>query len=348
MSQQDRLDELNVVELPLIAQLGAMGWTHIDGADEDPNTGRKTSTFSAARTFNRRCCGNGLPRYPPAQPQPRRQRMARYAPYRPGDLALERPVARDFIAINEELHEKIVSGVYVSGPPGEHERLVGFISFETSDLNDFRAINQFRVDPPGAIGDKGFIVPDIVLFVNGIPLVVIEAKSPVVTDPLATAIDQLRRYANRRVPEKNEGAEQFCLDEAHLLIPTDYYDARVGSVSARPDDFLPWRDVKPATRDWIRFVRRTRQRAWRRTCQTGDPGGGPAPARRSCSTPCDPSPFSRRRSTGSGSRSCHATSSSARCMPLWNGCARARPDSRTACLTGVAGSFGTRRARGRA
>ena len=35
MSLQDRLDELNVVELPLIHQLGAMGWTHVEGADED-------------------------------------------------------------------------------------------------------------------------------------------------------------------------------------------------------------------------------------------------------------------------------------------------------------------------
>ena len=41
MSQQDRLDELNVVERPLLRQLGVMGWTHVEGADEDPSTGRK-------------------------------------------------------------------------------------------------------------------------------------------------------------------------------------------------------------------------------------------------------------------------------------------------------------------
>ena len=112
-------------------------------------------------------------------------------------------------------------------------------------------MNQFRVDPPGAIGDHGFIVPDIVLFVNGIPLVVVEAKSPAVTDPLATAINQLRRYANRRVPDKNEGAERLFWTN-HLLVPTDYYEARVGSVSARPDDYLPWRDVQPTTMEQVR------------------------------------------------------------------------------------------------
>ena len=100
-------------------------------------------------------------------------------------------------------------GVNVSGPDGEHERRVRFIGFEPGDQNEFIAVNQFRVDPPGAIGDRGFIVPDIVLFVNGLPLVVIEAKSPAVTDPIAIAIDQMRRYANRRIPEKNEGAERL-------------------------------------------------------------------------------------------------------------------------------------------
>ncbi len=90
---------------------------------------------------------------------------------------LERPTAKDFIAINEELHDKIVRGVNVSGPDGEHERRVRFARFEPGDENEFVAVNQFRVDPPGASGVSGFIVPDVVLFLNGLPLVVIEAKS---------------------------------------------------------------------------------------------------------------------------------------------------------------------------
>ena len=156
------------------------------------------------------------------------------------------------------------------------------------DTNDFIAVNQFRVDPPGAIGDRGFIVPDIVLFVNGIPLVVIEAKSPAVTDPLATAIDQLRRYANRRVPEQNEGAERLFWTN-HLLVPTSYYEARVGSVSARPDDYLPWRDVRPATIEQVRGeLGKTPGSSWcsRRSSRPG------CCARRICSTHCGPSPSS--------------------------------------------------------
>jgi type I restriction enzyme, R subunit len=252
MSQQDRLDELNVVERPLLRQLGVMGWTHVEGADEDPSTGRKDYHLLGRDSFQQTLLRHRLEAA--LRRLNRNDDGSEWLDQRRIDQAisqLERPTAKDFIAINEELHDKIVRGVNVSGPDGEHERRARFIGFDENDPNEFIAINQFRVDPPGAIGDRGYIVPDIVLFVNGITLVVIEAKSPAVTDPTATAIDQLRRYANRRVPEKNEGAERLFWTN-HLLVATDYYDARVGSVSARPDDFLPWRDVKPATMDQVR------------------------------------------------------------------------------------------------
>jgi type I site-specific restriction-modification system R (restriction) subunit len=51
--------------------------------------------------------------------------------------------------------------------PGYHGKL---IDFEHPEKNTFHAINQFRVETPGCV--KKFIIPDIVLFVNGIPLVV--------------------------------------------------------------------------------------------------------------------------------------------------------------------------------
>lgn len=252
MSQQDRLDELHVVELPLLAQLGAMGWIHIEGADEDAETGRKTFQLLGRADLQHTLLRDRLEAA--IRRLNRDEDGSEWLDDRRIEQAisqLERPTARDLIAINEELHDKLVNGVYVSGPDGEHERLVRFIGFEPDDLNDCIAVNQFRVDPPGAVGDRGFIVPDIVLFVNGIPLVVIEAKSPAVTDPLATAIDQLRRYANRRAPEQHEGAERLFWTNL-LLVPTCYYEARAGSLSARPDDFLPWRDVTPVSLRQVR------------------------------------------------------------------------------------------------
>lgn len=245
MTQLDRLDELNVVERPLLRQLGAMGWHHVEGADENPASGRKDYHLLGRTDFQQTLLRDRLEAA--LRRLNRNDDGSEWLDERRINQAisqLERPTARDFIAINEELHDKIVRGVNVSGPDGEHERRVRFVGFEPGDENEFIAVNQFRVDPPGATGVSGFIVPDVVLFVNGLPLVVIEAKSPAVTDPIATAIDQMRRYANRRVPEKNEGAERLFWTN-QLLVATDYYDARVGSVTARPDDFLPWRSVKP-------------------------------------------------------------------------------------------------------
>ena len=60
MSIQDRLDELNVVELPLIAQLGNMGWTHVDGADEDAGTGRKDYHVLGRSDFQQTLLGDRL------------------------------------------------------------------------------------------------------------------------------------------------------------------------------------------------------------------------------------------------------------------------------------------------
>ena len=252
MSIQDRLDELNVVELPLLRQLGSMGWTHVDGAEEDVASGRKDYHLLGRADFQQTLLRDRLEAA--LRRLNRNEDGSEWLDDRRINQAisqLERPTARDFIAINEELHDKIVRGVNVSGPDGEHERRVRFIGFEELDPNDFMAVNQFRVDPPGAVGDRGFIVPDIVLFVNGISLVVIEAKSPAVTDPLAAAIDQLRRYANRREPHENEGAEKLFWTN-HLVVPTDFYEARAGAVSAHPDDYLPWRDVQPATMEQVR------------------------------------------------------------------------------------------------
>ena len=65
--------------------------------------------------------------------------------------------------------------------------------------------------PAGYDRGKEFIVPDLVLLVNGIPLVVVECKSPPCPEPMAEAVDQLRRYTNQRCAagevDDNEGNE---------------------------------------------------------------------------------------------------------------------------------------------
>ena len=95
---------------------------------------------------------------------------------------LLRPRAAKLVEVNQELTERLLLGTTVEGVAGwDHarDRTVQFIDWEHPERNDFLVVNQFRVDEPGGQGHR-YIAADLVLFVNGIPLVVIEAKSPTV------------------------------------------------------------------------------------------------------------------------------------------------------------------------
>ena len=82
------------------------------------------------------------------------------------------------------------------------------IDFAHPGRNVFHAINQFRIDTPGSV--KSCIIPDIVLFVNGIPLVVAEAKigDANTANPIYEAFVQLLRYRNARPETKAAGLRE--------------------------------------------------------------------------------------------------------------------------------------------
>ena len=68
---------------------------------------------------------------------------------------------------------------------GPTEKIVSLFDFENPQNNDFLVTNQFHLD-----GFKRHILPDIVIFVNGIPLVIIECKSPAIPDPIGEAVER--------------------------------------------------------------------------------------------------------------------------------------------------------------
>lgn len=73
---------------------------------------------------------------------------------------------------------------------GEQDPVVRLIDFTEPEKNQFHAVNQFRIDSPGCV--KQFIIPDIVLFVNGIPLVMVECKKggPTCANPTYEALQE--------------------------------------------------------------------------------------------------------------------------------------------------------------
>jgi type I restriction enzyme R subunit len=139
----------------------------------------------------------------------------------------------DLITANRRFHTMLRDGVEVEyaradgSIAGDHVRLVDFTKNEN---NDWLALNQFTV-VEGQINRR----PDVVVFVNGIPLSVIELKNP--TDENATiwsAYEQLQTY-KKQVPAI------FRYNE--LLVISDGIQARIGSLSANREWFKVWRTI---------------------------------------------------------------------------------------------------------
>jgi type I restriction enzyme R subunit len=226
------------VELPLIEQLKGLGWGHVEGTKGDPGvTGRESfrevflegRLWEALRRINLDHDG---------KPWLDDGRIAQAVG------VLLRPKAVRLVEVNQELTERLLLGTTVAGVPGwDHGRdqVVQFIDWEHPQRNDFLVVNQFRVDEPGGQGHK-FIVPDLVLFVNGIPLVVIEAKSPTVVEPMVKAIRQLRRYAGQRgQPEGNE--RLFYTNQ--FVVATCFEKALAGTFTSEDEHFAEWKTTEP-------------------------------------------------------------------------------------------------------
>ncbi len=131
---------------------------------------------------------------------------------------------------------------------GESDPVVKLIDFEHPERNQFHAINQFRIDTPGCI--KQFIIPDIVLFVNGIPLAVVECKigGPTCANPMHEAFVQLLRYRNGREETAASGlreGEPRLFHSNLLLIRTCGETADFGTITSGEEHFSAWKDIWP-------------------------------------------------------------------------------------------------------
>ena len=122
------------------------------------------------------------------------------------------------MARNQAVHEYLTYGMplTVDGPRGRETRTVRFFDFDHPDtgLNEFVVTTQFRVrlgnERDGTEDDERLVIPDLVLFVNGIPLVVMEAKSPSLLDVWKSqAVRQLRRYQEAGPEWQGRGAPEL-------------------------------------------------------------------------------------------------------------------------------------------
>ena len=235
--------EYELVEKPFCQQLKGMGWDWIEGDPDLPESTERTSSrevllkgrlTDALRRLNLR---EGKPWLDEGRITRAIRNLEQAAGYR-------------LMEVNQSATEVLLKGTVVDGLPGwdnGRPQPVKFIDFENWANNDFLVINQFKVE---LTSGRGHVIPDAVLFVNGIPLVVAEFKSPGIENPIHEAINQLLRYSNQRkelfptLYADNEGVERL-FHTNQLLIASDFFVARAATVGAPPEAYLEWTDTSP-------------------------------------------------------------------------------------------------------
>ena len=166
------------------------------------------------------------------------------------------------IGLNQAVHEYLTYGIplTVESPRGRETRTVRFFDFEHAEdgLNEFVVTTQFRVRRGNERGnlhdDQRMVIPDLVLFVNGIPLVVMEAKSPTLAGMgvwKAQAVRQLRRYQEAGPEWTGAGApELFYYNLMCVAHCGDY--AVFGTLGAPENAYFEWKSVMPYSEEEVR------------------------------------------------------------------------------------------------
>ena len=217
----------SAVEEAALGWLAALGWSVAHGPDIAPDTPN-----AERGDYGEVVLGERL-----------RAALARLNPDLPDEALhdarrkLTRPEGTTLVARNRAFHRMVVDGVTVeyrdrSGAiRGAQARV---IDFDDRRANDWLAVNQFTV-----VENRRERRPDVVLFVNGLPLAVIELKNPADENAtIASAHRQLQTY-------KAEIPSLFAFNAA--LVVSDGLEARIGTLTAGREWFKPWRTITGET-----------------------------------------------------------------------------------------------------
>ena len=142
------------------------------------------------------------------------------------------------LSANQQFHRLLIAGVPVQYQKDGETRgdFVRLIDWAAPVKNDWLAVNQFSIRGPHHTRR-----PDIILFVNGLPLVLVELKNPAdLNADVWRAYDQVQTY-------KEQIPDVFQTNE--ILVISDGTEALLGSLSSDPERFMAWRTIDGVTLD---------------------------------------------------------------------------------------------------
>lgn len=220
-------DEYGTVERPALDALDTLGWDVVDREREDWPDPRETYSSVVLEPQLR----DAIEHLNPWINENNLNKAVR---------EIQQVAGTSTMHENQLIHEKLVrhTSIKQDRGHGKKHQTVKFIDYENPENNDFFAVNQFSV-----AGPRETIRPDIIAFVNGLPLGVIECKDPTIAEPKSEALDQITRYQNRRGGEA-EGAEELFRYN-HFSVATWYEGAVMGTFETPKREYKPWRDAYP-------------------------------------------------------------------------------------------------------
>lgn len=239
------MSEYKFVEKPFLSQLEDLGWEVIDQGDgipKDPTKSRRTSFREVTLKEVFREQVRALNTLPDGTPW----LTDRQLEHLHGEVT-DNQAGKPLLAANEAVLNLLFRAQADRNElTGEEYPDVKLIDFEHPERNSFIAINQFRIDTPGCV--KDFIIPDIVLLVNGLPLVVVECKDINIftANPMYEAYKQLRRYSNQREETQEAGlkeGEERLFHCNQFLIATCGEEAKFGTITSTEEYFFAWKDI---------------------------------------------------------------------------------------------------------
>ncbi|MDX1908691.1 MAG: HsdR family type I site-specific deoxyribonuclease [Bacteroidia bacterium] len=229
-----KLDEYNHVEKPFLEQLAGLGWEVLElQMQQEPAQSFRTSFSEVVLKPKLR---EALIKINPFLTAAQVDELERKIITFPKNSLLEN---------NQQVLHYLLENTTVSKNEltGELSPTVRFIDFDNLAHNSFVAISQFKVS---VTGTDHHIIPDMVLFINGLPVVVVEAKSSKVKEPIPEAIDQLMRYSEQRGDTGEGNKELFYYNQ--ILVTTCRTEAKFGTITTRIEKhFYRWTDPYPKT-----------------------------------------------------------------------------------------------------
>ena len=244
MTSPSKLNEFNHAEEPARLLLERLGWTYVPRDVLEPERGDQRNVLLKSRLKA------ALMRLNQWMTENQADRVI---------FELEH-IGETGMARNRRVHEYLTYGMSltVDTNRGRETPTVRFFDSEHPEggLNEYVVTTQFRVrrgnERARVEDDERMVIPDLVLFVNGIPLVVMEAKSPSLLDVWkSNAVRQLRRYQEAGPEWQGSGAPE--LFHYNLMCIAHCGAAAVYAAPGTPENaYFEWKSVMPYSEDEVR------------------------------------------------------------------------------------------------